>query len=222
MNAPQKKEKLVRVTTPAGFLSYPKLDKPGETKFDLGFYHADLFISAEDMGSDDGKNFQLKMIEVARKFTGHPTLTLREPNFKPETVAADGVTKIPGKDFYFPVQNTRKYTTEEFAKLPDVIKEGNFFLISAKNKFAPSLVGRDGKTKLTPEQVAGLRGGERVRFQIDLNPYEMNTNQVSLTGVSFRLIGVQYLDVGTPFGGSVTFESIEIKPGDMTNEVGLM
>jgi hypothetical protein len=54
MNAPQKKEKLVRVTTPAGFLSYPKLDKPGETKFDLGFYHADLFISAEDMGSDDG------------------------------------------------------------------------------------------------------------------------------------------------------------------------
>jgi hypothetical protein len=82
MNAPQKKEKLVRVTTPAGFLSYPKLDKPGETKFDLGFYHADLFISAEDMGSDDGKNFQLKMIEVARKFTGHPTLTLRLPRFR--------------------------------------------------------------------------------------------------------------------------------------------
>lgn len=217
----QKKEKLVRVLTPPGYLSFPRFHAPGETRYDLGFYHGDLFISAEDMQSEDGVNFQKKLIEVARKFTGHASVSLKDPTFTLPQLMTDGVTQIPGKQFHFPVHDTSKFDPEAFAKLPDVIKASKFFKISGKNKFAPSLKARDGKTNLTPAEIAALRGGERVRYQVDLNPYEMDTKTVSLTGISLRLVGVQYLDVGTPFGGSVSFESIEIKPGDMTND-GLM
>lgn len=215
----QKKEKLETVITPIGLIGYVYLVEPvifseGEQKMvpangdKKGRYTATVYVTKEELMSEIGKAFLAPITAAARAYSGNAAINIMKP-----------------EGFRFPVKPLSILSEEQKAKLPAVLREGEYFAIGAKTgQFTPGVrpfpvLKRDGQTKLNEAEIVELRAGFRGRMRCSISPYTIKLD--GSKGVTLYLNGLQHVDEGVPFGGNITFEEVEITKSEADKDVGV-